>query len=151
MKLSKHLLLRAGSIFILLLLIYLLYLYNITFNSKSYSTQEFLNNPTLAHDEIKTIMGIYVDSFDGGFQVLYNHQLVTIYSDRVYEPPQWGEVNVKGIFHANGTITAINVHNYNYNYWLYFFSAIAGLFVIILFFYEWEITLKGIKERRKNA
>ena len=156
MKLSKKLLLRAGYIFVSILLMYLLYFYTFSFNSissnsKSYSTQEFINDPSIAHDEEKTIMGVYVDSFEGGFHVLYNHKVVTIYSDRVYEPPQWGEVNVRGLFHQNGTITALYVHNYNYNYWLYVFSAFAVFFVILLFFTEWKITSKGIKERGKNA
>ncbi len=134
---------------VLFLFIFSIYAYNQMFHATTYSTQDFLNDPTIAKNETKTIMGTYVESFGNGFYLKYNHKIVPIYTSEKHVPPRYGEMVVKGVFHADGTITAISIHNYNYNYLLYLFSAFAGFFVLLVFFFEWKITRKGLREKNK--
>ena len=96
-------------------------------------------------------MGIYSSSFPGGFFLIYNHQKVKVFTAQPYDPPRFGETEVSGIFHTDGSIQAVMVHSYNYNYFLYFFSFFAGIFVLLTFRQEWKITFHGIEERGKKG
>ena len=57
--------------------------------------------------------------------------------------PIYGETVIFVNHRTDGIIELVDYHNYNYNYLLYFFSFIALVIFLILFFREWRLTLRG--------
>jgi len=129
---------------VLVLLIVTLFHYNSVYvnNGKKF---EMIEHPEKYHGITKQFMGKYGGSFNGGFYLKYNEQLVPIHYSEEYSPPHFGNVLVYGTFNKEGYVEAIGVHNYQYNYIIYLISLIAFLFVVWLFFKEWKIISRGFK------
>lgn len=88
------------------------------------------------------------------FYVIANKKPVRIeYQEpsRPFAPPHWGEISVYGQVQADGSLYAWRIHNYNYNYLLYVLSLVTGTGVLLFFVYEWKITWRGIRERRRTG
>jgi len=117
------------------------------------TTNNFQKNPEAYQGITKQIMGKYVKTTNYGFILNYNGQQMPILYDYAHNPPKYGEILVYGTFQNDGTIQALEVHNYDYNYIIYLISFIAFLFIVQLFFKEWKLTKKGFIPRResKNA
>lgn len=104
----------------------------------------FENSESLAGVE-KTFLGTYKGSFKDGFLLEYNKRMIPFYYDKEVKPSRYGNTIVYGIIQKDGRIKAIDVHNYNYNYVIYFTSLITGILVLVLFLKEWKITTGGLK------
>src|SRR3989344_6385455 len=132
-----------GYFLVLVLLIVTLFHYNSVYlDNKKF---DMISNPEKYHGINKQFMGKYGESFNGGFYLVYNEQLVPIHYSEEYSPPHFGNVLVYGTFNKEGYVEAIGVHNYQYNYIIYLISLIAFLFVVWLFFKEWKIISRGFK------
>ena len=143
---AKHkLLVAAGYLLVLCTLIITLTHYYYAFSVGFFTATNFLDDPPKYHGEIKSTMGPYGGSFDGGFFLIYNKEPIKIMYDQEYTPPRYGEVLVHGKLHREGYIEAIGVHNYDYYYLFYILSLIAGIIVIVLFLKEWKMTWRVFK------
>jgi len=134
-----------GYLLVVLVLLITLVHYSLVYGTNTFTIHDFLQNPHSYAGSSKNIMASYHNSFDGGFVVNYNNELITIFYDQEYIPPRYGEVLVYGILQRDGTVKAVGVHNYNYNYILYIVSFLAGIFVLALFLKEWKITGRGFE------
>lgn len=128
------------------------------FDSHVPHTNELLSNPQSysgTYKGPKQVMGPYAGSFEKGFYLEYNQQLLPVHYDKRYTAPRYGEVLVYGTFErgectdtcSENYLQARAVHNHNYNYIIYLISSITGIFVMVFFFSEWELTEKGFRSK----
>lgn len=145
MQRTKNILKITFYITVLALLVISLIHYSVVYDSSFPEINKFLEEPERFDGLTKQTMGPFAGYTTDGFLIEYNKRLIPVYYDQEYVAPRFGEVIVYGIFHREGYIEAIGVHNYDYNYVIYLISFITIIFVIILFFSEWKITLRGFK------
>ena len=144
-----RLLCKISYFLLIVALLVTLFHYNLAY-SKSFSVDDFLDNPSLYVGEKKTIKGVYAGKFEQGFFMIKNQRTVKVHLERNddvnYGPPRYGEVLIYGTLQRDGSIFAEGVHNYNYAYIsIYGSSFLAGLIVLFYFLKEWKITWRGIK------
>lgn len=137
-----------GYILIVYILILTLFHYYLVYSAGSFTMNDFIENHFCCAGFYKNFMGVYLNLYSDGFIVNYNHHPVKIIFNEEYIPPRYGEVSVYGVLQQDGTVKAVDVHNYNYNFILYGISFIAGVMVLFSFFKEWRLTSCGFVSRR---
>lgn len=117
----------------------------------------YLNNGSEEFGYKRTVMGAYAGEFENipekGFYMMHNTEKIPVFylSDYTfvdslfgYVLPRYGEVEVYG-YVTDTAIYALSIHNHDYNYVLYFLSFCVGIFILAVFFREWEITRRGFE------
>jgi len=133
-----------GYLLVLVLLIITLFHFSSVYAGNE-DKFDMISNPEKYPGVTKQFMGDYGGSFNGGFYLAYNEQIIPIHYSEEYSPPHFGNILVYGTFNKEGYVEAIGIHNYDYNYVIYFISLIAFFFGVWLFFKEWKITYRGFK------
>lgn len=141
----------ARTLYVLVLFALLLSLlhYRVVFTKTSdpFTFKKFLDHPEKYAGLTVSAMGPYGGSFPGGFFVIHNTLPIKVYYEQVHRSPRFGEVLARGTLHADGSLHAKQVHNYDYNYVWYALSFLTGMVVLVYFFKEWKCTLRGFEER----
>lgn len=119
-------------------------------NKNEFTLGDFFENPVEFAGQYRSLTGPLVAQTKEGFFMEFNKHHFLVHYAEAYSPPRLGEVSVYGRLNEDGSITAWRVHNYDYNYLLYVLSFIAGVFVIIYFWWEWKVTLTGFVPRRRD-
>lgn len=117
--------------------------YQLVAGGHMYITQDFVASPEQYHGREKVFLAPYAGPDPEGFYILYNQQKLLVKYPFPHEPPRWGEILVDGVLDRKGFIIGRDVHNMDYNYLIYAVSALAGIFVIAVFFREWRLTRRG--------
>ncbi|MDP3734291.1 MAG: hypothetical protein Q8R37_03605 [Nanoarchaeota archaeon] len=129
------------------ILILMLFHYYLVYSVDSFTMNDFMENPSCCAGLYKNFMGVYQKSSADGFIAIYNHHPVKVIFNQEHTPPRYGEISVYGILQQDGTVKAIDVHNYNYNFILYGISFLAGLLVLFSLCTEWSVTARGFVRR----
>lgn len=148
--LPKNLLILYRLVYVLTIILTLITLLHYSMvNKNKFTIGDFVENPAQFAGQYRSITGPFVAQTNDGFFVEFNKHHFKVYYAELYIPPVLGEVSIYGGLNKDGSITALRVHNYNYNYILYVLSFFTGLGVIIYFFSEWKMTIKGFFPRRR--
>ena len=80
---------------------------------------EFLANPEAYSGQEREFAGFVLSASEDSFVVRVNRRDIEVHYDG---PVPRGQVEFHSVLNADGTVTAINVHNLSYNYLKYILS-----------------------------
>lgn len=98
---------------------------------------EFFRQPSKFKGSKVEFAGHVLNTSTDSFYMSINRRALKVYHPE-FEPPRLGQLSALLELNADGTATAIQVHNYSYNYLKYLVSLLGFALFLYIFLKEWK-------------